>query len=64
MAWVLGSLGDALKAAGDRTAARTAWRQALAIFDHLGPVAVLGPGPGFPDADQVQAKLTVLDERE
>jgi tetratricopeptide (TPR) repeat protein len=62
-AWVLGSLGDTLDAVGNQPAARAAWQQALAIFDHLGPVAPLGPGPGFPDARQLRAKLDHQDER-
>jgi tetratricopeptide (TPR) repeat protein len=62
MASVLDHLGDALDAAGDHPAARTAWQQALAILDHLGPVLALGPGPGYPDASQIRAKLARHNE--
>ena len=48
-----GGAGD--DAAGDQSAARAAWQQALAILDHLGPIRMLGPGPGFPDAGQIRA---------
>jgi tetratricopeptide (TPR) repeat protein len=57
LATVLDHLGDTLHAAGDQPAARAAWQQALAIFDLLGPSLTLGPGPGYPDAGQIRAKL-------
>ena len=62
LATVLGHLGDTLYATGDHPAARTAWQQALAILDHLGPILTLGPGPGYPDAGQIRAKLTRQNE--
>jgi tetratricopeptide (TPR) repeat protein len=49
-------LGDAHHAAGDRDAARTAWQHALDILDQLGIVRA-GVGPGYPDADKINAKL-------
>ena len=62
LATTLGHLGDTLDAAGDQPAARAAWQQALAILDHLGPILTLGPGPGYPDADQIRAKLARQNE--
>jgi tetratricopeptide (TPR) repeat protein len=52
----LNHLADARHAAGDRDAAREAWKQALDILDQLGVVRA-GIGPGFPDADEINAKL-------
>lgn len=43
-------LGDARHAVGDRTAARTAWEEALTILDDL----------HHPDRDRIRAKLTDL----
>ena len=43
----LAHLGDTLDAAGDRDAAREAWRSALTVFTDL----------GHPDADQIRRKL-------
>ncbi len=57
MALALGHLGDALDAAGNQTAARAAWRQALDTLDHLGLVIPSAPGPGDPDTAQIRAKL-------
>jgi tetratricopeptide (TPR) repeat protein len=62
MATVLGHLGDTLHAAGDQPAARAAWQQALAILDQLSPSLTLGPGPGYPDADQIRARLARQNE--
>ena len=62
LATVLGHLGDTLDAAGDQPAARAAWQQALAILDHLGLIRMLGPGPGYPDAGQIRAKLARQSE--
>ena len=62
LASVLGHLGDTLAAAGDQPAARAAWQQALAILDQPGPILTLGPGPGYPDADQIRAKLARQNE--
>jgi hypothetical protein len=56
----LDHLGDAHHAAGDRDAARTAWQQALDILDQFGIVRA-GTGPGYPDADEINAKLRRLD---
>jgi predicted negative regulator of RcsB-dependent stress response len=47
---VLGHIGDAHMAAGDRDAARAAWRDALAILHEL----------GHPDAAAVRVKLDDL----
>jgi tetratricopeptide (TPR) repeat protein len=52
-------LGDAHHAVGDRDAARHAWQQALDILDQLGIVRA-GAGPGYPDADKINAKLRHL----
>jgi tetratricopeptide (TPR) repeat protein len=57
LASVFGHLGDTLDAAGDQSAARTAWQQALVILDHPGPILALGPGPGYFDARQIRARL-------
>jgi tetratricopeptide (TPR) repeat protein len=62
LASVLGHLGDTHAAAGDQSAARAAWQQALAILDQPGPILTLGPGPGYPDADQIRAKLARQNE--
>jgi hypothetical protein len=56
----LDHLGDAYHAAGDRDAARDAWQQAVNILDQLGIVRA-GTGPGYPDADEIRAKLHRLD---
>jgi hypothetical protein len=55
----LDHFGDAYSAVGDR-AARDAWQQALNILDQLGVVRA-GVGPGFPDADEINAKLHRLE---
>ncbi|MET8159275.1 tetratricopeptide repeat protein [Sphaerisporangium sp. NPDC005289] len=57
----LDHLGDAFHAAGDHDAARAAWRQTLTILDQLGVVRA-GTGPGYPDADEIGAKLRRLAE--
>lgn len=44
---VLTHLGDTHEALGDRLAARTAWRQALDVYDEI----------GHPDAEQLRNKL-------
>jgi hypothetical protein len=62
LATTLSHLGDTLDAVGDQRAARAAWQQALAILDHLSPILTLGPGPGYPDADQIRAKLARQNE--
>jgi len=62
---VLSHLGDTHRATGDITRARDAWQQALAIVGQLGavPGASLGTGRpylyayGYPDADEIRAKL-------
>jgi hypothetical protein len=56
----LNHLADARHAAGDRDASRAAWKQALDILDQLGVVRA-GIGPGYPDADEINAKLHHLD---
>jgi tetratricopeptide (TPR) repeat protein len=53
-------LADAHHAAGDRDAACQAWKQALNILDQLGVVRA-GIGPGYPDVDEINAKLHHLD---
>jgi hypothetical protein len=50
---VLTSLGDSYLTVDDRDAARTAWQQALDIFERL----------GLPDADDTRARLTKLNEK-
>ncbi|MEO3818450.1 BTAD domain-containing putative transcriptional regulator [Plantactinospora sp. B24E8] len=52
LADVLTHLGDAQRDAGDRDAARAAWREAGDILDQL----------GHPDGEAVRAKLRMLDE--
>jgi DNA-binding SARP family transcriptional activator/tetratricopeptide (TPR) repeat protein len=52
-ALVLTSLGDSHLAVDDRAAARSAWQQAFDIYDQL----------GHPDADEVRARLTKLNEK-
>ena len=59
-ATTLDLLGDAHHAAGDRDAARSAWQHALDILDQLGIVRA-GVGPGYPDADEINAKLRRLN---
>jgi tetratricopeptide (TPR) repeat protein len=56
----LNLLGDAYHAAGDHAAARDAWQQASDILDRLGVVGA-GVGPGYPEADEIHAKLHHLD---
>ena len=56
----LSHLADAYHAAGDRRAALNAWQRALSILDHLGLVRA-GTGPGYADADAINAKLHHLD---
>ncbi|MBO0817605.1 MAG: tetratricopeptide repeat protein, partial [Actinobacteria bacterium] len=53
---VLSRLGDAWRAAGDPAAARSAWQEALEVFDHL----------RHPDAERARAKLAAVpaDETE
>jgi tetratricopeptide (TPR) repeat protein len=55
----LDHLGDAHYAASNHDAARDAWQQALDILDQLG-VVQNGVGPGFPNADEINAKLRRL----
>ncbi len=62
MAATLGHLGDTLDAAGDQPAARTAWQQALAIMDSLGPIGMIRPGPSHIDVGQIRAKLARQNE--
>jgi tetratricopeptide (TPR) repeat protein len=52
-ATTLDHLGDVHSSAGDIAAARWAWAQALRVFDEL----------GHPGADQVRAKIRVLQPR-
>lgn len=52
----LSHLADAYHAVGDRNAALKAWQQALSILDHLGVVRA-GIGPGYADAEAINAKL-------
>jgi hypothetical protein len=56
----LNHLADALHAVGDRDAACEAWKQAVDILDQLGVVRA-GVGPGYPDADEINAKFHHLD---
>ncbi|MEU8870154.1 BTAD domain-containing putative transcriptional regulator [Streptomyces javensis] len=49
----LGHLADTLLAAGDLEAARTGWRQALAVFEEC----------GHPDTEVIRGRLRRLDER-
>jgi tetratricopeptide (TPR) repeat protein len=56
----LDHLGDAYLAVGDRQAARDAWRRATRALDNLG-LARAGIGPGFPDSDEIAAKIHRLD---
>jgi tetratricopeptide (TPR) repeat protein len=58
----LDHLGDAHYAAGDRDAASEAWHEAMAILDQLGVVRT-GTGPGYPDADEISAKLRRVGPR-
>jgi tetratricopeptide (TPR) repeat protein len=58
---VLNHLGDTHHAAGDQAAARLIWQQAIDILDHLRRILILGPGPGYPDAGLIRAKLRQLD---
>jgi tetratricopeptide (TPR) repeat protein len=53
----LSDLGDAHHVAGNVAAARDAWQRALDILDHLGLVPGAPTGPGYPDADQIRARL-------
>jgi tetratricopeptide (TPR) repeat protein len=57
LASVLDHLGDTLDAIGDQAEARIAWEQALTILGPLRPILPLGPGPGYPDAGHIRAKL-------
>lgn len=58
---VLTHLGNAHFAAGDLNAARHAWQQALKILDKLDPALSAGLGAGYPDTNQIRAKLHNLD---
>jgi tetratricopeptide (TPR) repeat protein len=58
-ATTLSHLGDTHAATGAVSAARAAWQQALEVLDDL--VVVLHASRGYPDADQVRAKLHRLE---
>src|SRR5262249_7053604 len=57
----LNDLGDVYHATGDQAAARLVWQQAIDILDQLRSILILGPGPGYPDAGLIRAKLRQLD---
>jgi tetratricopeptide (TPR) repeat protein len=59
-ATTLSHLGDTHHATGDLDAARDAWQEALGILDHLGVALRAGLGAGYPDADELRAKLRHL----
>jgi len=40
-----------------------AWQQALNILDDLGLSLGAGQGAGYPDADELRAKLANLDQK-
>jgi tetratricopeptide (TPR) repeat protein len=64
---VLSHLGDTHYATGDITLARDAWQQARDIVGQLGAVPAAGLGVGcpygYPDADEIRAKLHRLKDK-
>lgn len=58
---VLNHLGDAYHSTGDLRAARDTWEQALDTLDQLNLAPGIGLGAGYPDANQIRAKLSHVD---
>src|SRR2546421_250237 len=54
-------VGDTHYVTGDLEAPRDAWHEALGILDRLGVVLRVRPDAGFPGADELHAKLRLLD---
>jgi tetratricopeptide (TPR) repeat protein len=60
-ATTLSHLGETHHETGNLDAARDAWQGALDILDHLGLATHAGLGAGYPDPDELRAKLADLD---